>query len=62
MKTEISSTLDNAIKKSNINLCATRVQLVLVAALTNGNLDAAIEKFESTISSVIDTFTDEKSE
>lgn len=62
MKTKISSSLDNAIKKSNIDLCALRVHMVLVAALSSGNLDAAIEKFEATINSVIDTFSDEKSE
>lgn len=62
MKTKITASLETAISKSNIDLCASRVHLVLVAAFSSGNLDSAIEKFEATINSVVDTLTDEQSE
>lgn len=62
MKTKINSSLENAVSKSNIDLCASRVHLVLLAAFSVGKLDAAIEKFDVTINSVVDTITDEQSE
>ena len=63
MKENISSSLQNLISQSNVNLCAQRVHMVLLAALRSGKLDAAIEKVEGTISSILDTICeDEKPE
>lgn len=62
MKKQLSSSLEVAVSKSNIDLCASRVHMVLLAAYKDGKLDSAIETMENAINSVVSTITDEQSE